>query len=86
MHFEFLLNGGVSLLLSPENEAEIALLKKLMQQDNDLIEIRSKVHVLNKSFQGGILIASKTKSPIKNEKVDDSCIEDSYIKEESSES
>ena len=68
MQFEFLVNGGVSLLLSPENDAEIALLKKMMQQDNDFTELRSKVHVLNKSFQGGVLIASRHKSPGKIDK------------------
>jgi hypothetical protein len=47
-------------LLSPETEAEAELLKQIMKQDNDLIELRSSVVLLNKSFQRGILIAKKS--------------------------
>ena len=60
MHVEFLVNGGVSLLLSPENEMEEHLLKQLLKQNNELNEIRSSVVVLNKSFPKGILIAKKS--------------------------
>lgn len=56
MQIEFLVNGGVSLLLSPENEMEEHLLKQLMKQKNDLVEIRSSVVVLNKTFKGGVLV------------------------------
>jgi len=60
MQVEFLVNGGVSLLLSPENEMEEHLLKQMMKQDNELTEIRSSVVVLNKTFRNGILVAKKT--------------------------
>lgn len=60
MQIEFLVNGGVSLLLAPENEMEEALLKQMMKQNNDLIEIRSSVQVLAKTFRNGILIAKKS--------------------------
>lgn len=59
MQVEFLVNGGVSLLLSPENEMEEALIKQLMKQQNDITEIRSSVMVLNKTFRNGILIGKK---------------------------
>ena len=59
MQIEFLVNGGVSLLLSPENEMEEALLKQMMKQDNELTEIRSSVVVLNKTFRNGVLLSKK---------------------------
>lgn len=60
MQVEFIVNGGVSLLFSPENEAEEALLKQMMKQDNDITEIRSAVTVLSKTFRNGVLIAKKS--------------------------
>jgi len=63
MQVEFLVNGGVSLLFSPENEMEEALLKQMMKQQNELTEIRSSVVVLNKTFRAGVLIHSKSNKP-----------------------
>ena len=60
MQVEFIVNGGVSLLFAPENEAEEALLKQMMKQDNDLNEIRSAVTVLSKTFRNGVLICKKS--------------------------
>jgi hypothetical protein len=60
MQVEFIVNGGVSLLFSPENEAEEALLKQMMKQDNDLTEIRSAVTILSKTFRHGVLICKKS--------------------------
>ena len=37
MQVEFIVNGGVSLLFAPENEAEEALLKQMMKQDNEAL-------------------------------------------------
>lgn len=59
MQVEFLVNGGVSLLLSPENEMEEALLKQMMKQQNDLTEIRTAVTVLNKTFRNGVLVGKR---------------------------
>ncbi len=61
MQAQFLLNGSVSLVLSPDNEAEEALIKLLLKQENDLVQIRTNVHVLNKSYSNGIVIAAKGK-------------------------
>jgi hypothetical protein len=60
MQVEFIVNEGVSLLFAPENEAEEALLKQMMKQDNDLTEIRSAVTVLSKTFRNGVLICKKS--------------------------
>lgn len=59
MQVEFLVNGGVSLLLSPENEMEEALLKQMMKQNNDITEIRTAVTVLNRTFRNGVLIGKR---------------------------
>lgn len=64
MHVEFLINGGISLLLSPENDMEVELLKGLVKQTNDITEIRTNVVVLNKSYKAGLLIARKNSSTI----------------------
>lgn len=63
MQVEFLINGGVSLLLSPENDMEEQLLKQLAKQNNEITEIRSTIVVLNKTFRAGVLIHSKSKKP-----------------------
>jgi hypothetical protein len=60
MHVEFLANGGVSLLLSPENEMEEALLKQMCKQENDITEVRSTITVFNKTFRNGIFIGRKS--------------------------
>ena len=67
MQVEFLVNGGVSLLLAPENEMEEALVKQMMKQNNDILEIRTAVVVLNKTFRNGILIGKKSLGNIKEE-------------------
>ncbi len=60
MQIEFIVNGGVSLLVSPENEMEEHLLKQMMKQDNDMTEIRMNVMVLNKTFKNGVIIGKKS--------------------------
>ena len=67
MQVEFLVNEGVSLLLAPENEMEEALLKQMMKQNNDILEIRTAVTVLNKIFRNGILIGKKSLGNVKEE-------------------
>jgi hypothetical protein len=59
MQVEFILNGGVSLVLCPESEAEEALLKQLMKQENDLIEARSSIMIMNKTFRNALVITRK---------------------------
>lgn len=61
MQAQFLLNGSVSLVLSPDNDAEEALIKLLLKQDNDIVQIRANINVLNKSYNNGIVIAAKGK-------------------------
>lgn len=63
MQIEFLLNGGVSLILSPENAMEEELLKGLMKQQNDINEFRTSLQVLNKTFRNGIVIGKKSSGP-----------------------
>lgn len=61
MQVEFIINGGVSLMLAPENAMEEELLKGLMKQVNELTEIRTNVTILNKTFKSGVLIHNSTK-------------------------
>lgn len=63
MHVEFIANGGVSLLLAPENEMEEALLRQMMRQDNDLTDVRSSVTVINKTFRNCVLIGRRGQAP-----------------------
>ena len=65
MQIEFLLNGGVSLILSPENQMEEELIKGLMKQQNDLTEFRTAVVIVNKKFRNGIIIGKKQSGSIK---------------------
>ena len=64
MQADFIVNGGVKLLLIPQTPAEEELVKQLLRQDNELTEIRGQVQVLNKSIKNGLLISAK---PIKTE-------------------
>ena len=61
MQVQFVLNGSVALILSPDNEAEEALIKHLLKQDNDMVQIRNAVHVLSKNYPNGIIIGLKGK-------------------------
>lgn len=70
MQLEFLVNGGVSLLLSPENEMEEQLLKQLFKQENDIHEIRSSVVVVNKTYNNGLLISKKPTKKVGSELVE----------------
>ena len=75
MQVEFIVNGGVSLILAPDNQMEEELLRGLMKQQNDITEFRSSVVLLNKTFRNGIVIGRKSSDvvnlEIKKEKSDD---------------
>lgn len=60
MQIEMLMNGSAKLLLAPENEMEEAFLAMLCKQQNDIIEVRQQLFVLNKKFDKGMLIAKKS--------------------------
>lgn len=69
MKVEFVVNGGVTVVLCPENSMEEELLKVLVKQNNELIEIRSPVNILSKTIRGSVLICKKEsfKEPISEE-------------------
>lgn len=85
MQVEFLVNGGVSLLLSPENEMEEQLLKQLMKQQIDLTEIRSAVQVLNKTFRSGVLISKKALNKKETEDIKDTQADTPSVEDDNSE-
>ena len=68
MNIEFIVNGGVSMLISPETPMEEEMLKQMLKQSNDITEIRSTVHVLNKSFKYGIFIGKNSNRPDEDQK------------------
>lgn len=62
MQVEFIVNGGVSLIFSPENPMEEELVKCLMKQQNDIMEFRTAQQILNKTFRNGIVIGKRAGS------------------------
>jgi len=60
MQVEFLINGGLTLVLSPENVLEEELLKTLAKQDNTILQARSGITVFNKTLPNALLIGKKS--------------------------
>jgi hypothetical protein len=60
MLVEFLVNGSLTLVLSPENALEEELLKSLVKQDNILQQARSGITVFNKTLPNALLIGKKS--------------------------
>ena len=60
MQVETIVNGGISLILSPETPLEEELIKGLMKQINDIQEFRTPQTILNKTFRNGIVIGKKS--------------------------
>lgn len=81
MQVEFIVNGGISLLLAPDTDSEEALLKQLVKQQNQIHEIRTTVIVLNKTFKQGLLIGRKTAGRNATDDITD-VTEDDNTKEE----
>lgn len=59
MKTEIVLNGHITVLLIPENDAEKEVLKQLYKQSNEIIEFRSTMTVLNKNLSNGLIITKK---------------------------
>ena len=62
MKIETIVNGGVTLVIIPENDLDEAMLKQLTKQDNEITEIRSRAMVLSRSFDAGLVIGRKAVS------------------------
>ena len=59
MKTEIVMNGHITVLLVPENDAEKEVLKQLYKQPNEIIEFRSTMTVLNKNLSNGLIITKK---------------------------
>jgi len=59
MKIETIVNGGVTIVLIPENDLDTAMLKQLAGQNNEIQEIRSGATVLNRTFTSGLVIGKK---------------------------
>lgn len=64
MKIETIVNGGVTIVLIPENDLDTAMLKQLALQDNEIQEIRSGATVLNKTFTNGLVISKKSNTDL----------------------
>lgn len=72
MKVEFLVNGCLTLVLSPENVLEEELLKSLIKQDNTLVQARSGITVFNKTLPNALLIGKKSMLDPEKERINDS--------------
>lgn len=64
MQVETLVNGGISVILIPDNPMEEEMIKVLMKQQNHIIEFRTAVTVLSKTFRNGIIICKESTAVI----------------------
>ncbi len=62
MHVEVILNGGVTLVISPQSPLEEEAIKQLMKQKNEIIQIRNGMSMLNKTLAAGIVIGQNITS------------------------
>ncbi len=79
MQVEIVVNGGVTLVLLPQNEMEERMLQELDRQDNSINLIRSSVMILNKTISNGLIISKKSVSITAN---NEPVVEASYPKED----
>lgn len=59
MKIQSIINGGVTMVLEPENPMEEEILKVLIKQTNELHEVRTPITVLGKTIRGSVLICAK---------------------------
>jgi hypothetical protein len=53
-------NGSVTLVIIPNNEMEVQVLKMLADQKNELVFTDNGVTIINRSFPQGLVISKKT--------------------------
>lgn len=56
MDAQFIVNGAITLVLSPKNKMEEELFKQFMKQNNELVEMRSGQVILNKNLNPGTIL------------------------------
>jgi len=59
MKYDFIVSDYVTLVLTPENPMEEELLKTLSRQDNDIVEFRSSMSILNKTVKNGLALTRR---------------------------
>jgi len=62
MRVEIVSNGEMTMVIVPENEMEEMQLKQLLKQDNQIVEARSNVVILNKTYPNSLVIGKKSTS------------------------
>lgn len=66
MRTEALVNGETSIIITPENDMEIAILKSLLKQEVLITEINAPVTVLTKTHANGIILSKKPRESKEN--------------------
>jgi len=61
MKVEILMNGTYKIVLIPENEVEKGVLTAISKTEVDAKSIEQHTQILDKVFQEGLVITSKTK-------------------------
>ena len=59
MEVEVVVNGGVKLVIIPQNEMEQKLLEELTNQDNDLVLAKEGIRIVDKQVPQGLIIQKK---------------------------
>ena len=62
MNHSFIHNGDVQLILSPNNDLETFLFKKLLDGDAEIVPVTDNLKILDKCITGGVLIRKKQKT------------------------
>ena len=67
MKVEAIVNEEVTLVLVPENDLDAEILRKLTNQKNEIIDIRSGASVLGKTFNNGVVIKKEVTREVQEE-------------------
>jgi len=58
MKVETVCNGKVTLIITPETSLDEEILKSILQQKNEIVEIRGTAALVHKTISSGLLISS----------------------------
>ncbi len=59
MHTQFTVNGEIKLIISPENDYEKELLKAFLKQDNEFVEFRNPINVIDKTYTNAVVVTKR---------------------------
>lgn len=59
MKVETVLNGAISLIIIPETDLDVEVLKQILKQESDITHMGSQLVIMNKPYKGGLIISKK---------------------------